>query len=326
MGFDAENWKPTESSRPGSSATLANRTHTWIKAENPGPLIFVVGAMHGNELAGLVAGERVVAALADSGSLTAGEVLVVVGNRQAMKRGRRYIDRDLNRRWDAKGVQRLLSRRKDERSREDKEQQELLSIFEELTADPERQAIYLDLHSTSGEAAPFACVMPTPENQALCAHLDVPQVLDLQRYIDSPSMVWWVERGRPALGIEGGLHEDPETVDRLERVIWETLRGLEMVEEIPSDRLGVGGVDAALRGRSFRVVHRRGVIPGMSFLMEPGFHSFQGIREGQVLATERTGTVRSPCDGYIFLPRYQDQGDDGFFIMIAADEDPSLTR
>jgi len=322
LALDAENWEPSESSRPGSSAILAERTHAWIQGARSGPLILVVGAMHGNELAGLVAGGRVVNALQESGSLIAGEMIVVVGNRQAMQRGRRYVDRDLNRRWDSKGIQRLISRRRDERSREDTEQEDLLAIFEELTADTERRAIYLDLHSTSGEAAPFACVMPTPENQAICAHLDVPQVLDLQRYIDSPSMVWWVDRGRAALGVEGGLHEDPRTVDRLERVIWETLHGLEMVDENPSARSDKGKVDASLHGRSFRVVHRRGVIPGMAFQMEPGFHSFQAIREGQVLATERTGTVRSPCDGYIFLPRYQDQGDDGFFIMVAADENP----
>lgn len=326
MALDAEKWEPTEPLRPGSSDVLASRTHAWIKGARSGPLILVVGAMHGNELAGLVAGRRVVDLLEQTSGLLNGEVLVVVGNRRAMARGRRYIDRDLNRRWDASGVQRLLSRREDERSREDKEQEDLLAIFEEVTEDQERQAIYLDLHSTSGEASPFACVMPTPENQVVCDHLDVPRVLDLQKYIDSPSMVWWVERGRAALGIEGGLHEDPLTVDRLERVIWEALSGLEMIQDIPEERREVGGVDEQLRGRTFRVVHRRGVIPGMSFEMEPGFHSFQEIRRGQALATERTGVIRSPCDGYIFLPRYQDQGDDGFFVMVAADDAPAPTR
>ena len=47
--------------------------------------------------------------------------------------------------------------------------------------------------------------------------------------------------------------------------------------------------------------------------MEPGFANLQKISEGQLLARDRTGAIRSTERGLILLPLYQDQGNDGFF-------------
>jgi succinylglutamate desuccinylase len=49
--------------------------------------------------------------------------------------------------------------------------------------------------------------------------------------------------------------------------------------------------------------------------MNPGFPSFRQVEEGEVVALNRTGSVRAPMSGYIFLPRYQDLGEDGFFLL-----------
>jgi len=51
------------------------------------------------------------------------------------------------------------------------------------------------------------------------------------------------------------------------------------------------------------------------FVMEPGFTNFQRIFKGQVLAKNNKGDVLSPVDGNIFMPLYQKQGNDGFFIV-----------
>ena len=117
--------------------------------------------------------------------------------------------------------------------------------------------------------------------------------------------------------VSRGLHEDPGTIDQLERMLWEVLVLRGMVASMPD--LTGERVDAELRGKTFRVVHRHGVVPGSSFAMEPGFSSFQAVRRGQVLAFDSHGALRSPIDGHIFLPRYQDQGDDGFFLMELVD-------
>jgi succinylglutamate desuccinylase len=48
--------------------------------------------------------------------------------------------------------------------------------------------------------------------------------------------------------------------------------------------------------------------------MEPGFRNFQQLRQGQVLARDRTGEITAHETGLILLPLYQTLGDDGFFL------------
>ena len=43
--------------------------------------------------------------------------------------------------------------------------------------------------------------------------------------------------------------------------------------------------------------------------------NFQTIKTGDVLAHNEHGPVSSPMDGLILMPKYQPQGDDGFFIV-----------
>jgi hypothetical protein len=49
--------------------------------------------------------------------------------------------------------------------------------------------------------------------------------------------------------------------------------------------------------------------------MKPGFTNFMRVRKGDVLATDVRGEVRAPRTGRVFMPLYQAQGDDGFFIV-----------
>ena len=60
--------------------------------------------------------------------------------------------------------------------------------------------------------------------------------------------------------------------------------------------------------------------PGEHFEMEPGFANLENVRRGQLLA--RTGpqgeiAVLSPFDGLLLMPKYQEQGSDGFFLAPA---------
>ena len=52
--------------------------------------------------------------------------------------------------------------------------------------------------------------------------------------------------------------------------------------------------------------------------MRPGFHNFQPVRRGEVLASVDPGSgareVQSPIAGRVLMPRYQALGDDGFFL------------
>ena len=47
--------------------------------------------------------------------------------------------------------------------------------------------------------------------------------------------------------------------------------------------------------------------------MEPGFVNIHRTAEGTLLAREQDAEIRAPFDGYVLLPLYQKQGEDGFF-------------
>lgn len=63
------------------------------------------------------------------------------------------------------------------------------------------------------------------------------------------------------------------------------------------------------------LVYQHMIQPGDRFRMRPGFRNFQPVKEGEWLATDREGRIVAHCDGYLLMPLYQNQGNDGFFIV-----------
>jgi succinylglutamate desuccinylase len=55
--------------------------------------------------------------------------------------------------------------------------------------------------------------------------------------------------------------------------------------------------------------------PGDDFRMRPGYQNFQPVKKGEWLANDQDGKIVARCDGYILMPLYQSQGDDGFLII-----------
>ena len=62
------------------------------------------------------------------------------------------------------------------------------------------------------------------------------------------------------------------------------------------------------------VVRRHAIGPEDQFKMEPGFANIQHVRQGELLARDRSGEIRASSEGYVVLPLYQGLGDDGFFF------------
>jgi succinylglutamate desuccinylase len=49
--------------------------------------------------------------------------------------------------------------------------------------------------------------------------------------------------------------------------------------------------------------------------MKRSFENFDYVEKGTLLATNRYGDVLASSDGYLLMPLYQVQGDDGFFLL-----------
>lgn len=272
-----------------------------------GPTVVFIGATHGNEPAGVLALQRVFACGLDG---VRARVHGVVGNLRALVRGRRYVDHDLNRGWSEAVANDLRSRPREALGAEDHERLDLLDFFDGLPT----PTTFVDLHTTSGHAAPFSVVPDQHGNRALAREMGIPALLGLAESLEGNLVSFLGDRGHVGIGIEGGEHHDPASVDHHESVVWMTLAALGCIQDDPAThrsrlRSATLGHPAAAR-----VVFRHGVDDDDCFVMEPGLSNFQPIDAGQVVARDRAGLIRAPMDGLMMLPKYQGQGDDGFFI------------
>jgi predicted deacylase len=284
----------------------------------PGPTIVAFGAIHGNEPAGALAIERVFARIDGERLPVRGRLIGLSGNLRALGERRRFLDRDLNRRWTAENIARLVNAGGDEAS-EDGETLALLAEIVPLLRAAGGPVVFLDLHSTSGPARPFSCMADVLRNRRIALALPIPVVLGLEEVIDGSMLGYFCDLGHVGVAVEGGQHDDPATVDGLESALLLTLVAAGALA--PDELRDMSQHRARLLARSAglpsvcEIRHRHVVGAGDEpFTMAPGWENFQPVRKGQVVARDRAGEVRAPHDGLMMLPRYQGQGDDGFFV------------
>jgi predicted deacylase len=280
--------------------------------------VVLIGGMHGNEPAGPRAIVRVLSVLQERQLPLRGRVLGLAGNVGALQTGSRYLARDLNRGWTRLEVGSLLDPCAGRDLPEDREQRELLSAIVPLIARAREPVVFLDLHSTSGDSPPFTCLSDVLRNRAVAFSFPVPVVLGIEEILDGTILGYLCDLGHVAVGVEGGRSDDPVTVARHECAIWSTLvaAGALRAEDAPELatqreqlRKAASGTPAVVE-----ILHRHRVSAGDGFEMLPGFRSFMPVQKGQVVARDRNGEVRCPESGLMLMPRYQGQGEDGYFL------------
>jgi len=287
-----------------------------------GPLFVAIGGLHGNEPAGISAAELVLERLLEEGPELRGRFVALRGNRAALAIDQRYVERDLNRIWtqaDVVGMQRDPAHldRADEA-----ELRSLLGTFRELFQDAvggkvPREIIVLDLHSTSGPSKPFLCMADTLQNRRVAFALHVPVILGLEEALEGTLLDFMSEAGHIAMAFEGGAHLDPETVACHEAAIW---CGLVAAGSLQEGAVDVSEKEALLKRLAVgspgivEVLYRHGTRGGDGFTMDPGWANFQPVKRGERVAADDDGEIGSPLSGRLLLPRYQSQGDDGFFV------------
>lgn len=288
----------------------------------PGPLFVVVGGLHGNEPAGIKAAERVLEALVEAGPVMQGRLVALRGNRAALSRDQRYIERDLNRMWTQADLVGLGSDPAHLDGDDEAELRSLVETFGELFREPiggrvPREVVLLDLHSTSGPSTPFLCMADTLQNRRVAFALRVPVILGLEEALEGTLLDFMSEAGHIAMAFEGGAHQDPETVRCHEAAIWCGLVAADCLSEADGDLAAqVALLKRLTEGAPaiVEVLYRHGTRPGDGFTMDPGWSNFQSVKRGERVAEDDSGEIVAPLAGRLLLPRYQAQGDDGFFV------------
>jgi succinylglutamate desuccinylase len=287
--------------------------------EVAGPLVIIIGGIHGNEPAGVYAMERVLERLRTTWAPFKGKMMCLAGNVGALNLGQRYLQSDLNRMWLPSRVEQMRLRSPSSFTAEEIEQHELLRGIDSLLADAPGPVIVLDLHTTSSEGAPFAIISDTLTNRHMAGQFGVPIILGLEENIDGTILNYINQFGHTAIGFEAGQHAAAASIQNHEATIWLTL--------IAAGCLAAGGapdpatlrrtLQEASRGLPpfFELRYRHGIDPSDGFTMQPGFSNFHPVRKNQALASDRKGMVSSPESGFLFMPLYQSLGEDGFFLI-----------
>ena len=292
-----------------------------VKHQRPGPVaVFLVG-MHGNEPAAVEAAKQWL----ETGAVhqCKGSVYILLGNKAALVQGQRFVDVDFNRIWSREHLKTAKKPRNPAAPNPPHEYKELLALEAEISAIMEthqKDALYFfDLHTTSSDSVPFLPFNDTLANRQLAAQFDVPLVLGIEEYLDDTFMSYINDLKHPAVAFEAGQHQDPLSIKRHGCFIQLVLHHLGMLklEEVEWENchLQISGQMNRSQTGFFDIRHRHHVHPESGFKMLPGFRSFSRVSKGQVLARDIQGDIPSPYHGLIFMPLYQDQGQDGFFIV-----------
>jgi len=299
-----------------------------LGGKEKGPLIILIGGLHGNELTGIKAIERVFKKIREDKLEIRGKIIGLKGNKKAIEKKERYIDYDLNRCWTVEHIQHLSNSHYT--FAEDEEILELNTIFEGLSSYEATQRVCVDLHTTSSDNGNFIVVPEVTSNDPVIDALKLPLILDLEKHIKGTLLKYLTRKGYLAFAFEGGLIGSEVAIELHTAGIWEILLASGAVS--PAQINGVMQIGTLLQTfaselpHKLRVRHHYWITGEDNFRMKPGYLNFQKVKAGEVIAEDRNGQIQIPMDGLIFMPLYQRSGNDGFFVVEEIDPLKRINR
>ncbi len=281
------------------------------------PTVVIFAGIHGNENAGVEASKKVLHQIKKKNTPFNGNLFVILGNINALRKGLRFEDIDLNRIWNKENIE-AIENNSIELNAEVKEQIEIYRIIKEILKFEKGPFYFIDLHTTSSPTVPFITISDSLNNRKFSSNFPVPVVLGIEEYLDGPLLTYINEYGHIALGFEGGQHADPQSVNNCEAFIWKALvhskcvakkniSNYEKYKKILSD--------LCCKYQFFEINYRYALEKNEKFKMISGFINFETIKKDQELARSNGSDITAISDGRIFMPLYQDLGEDGFFIL-----------
>ncbi|WP_026953470.1 succinylglutamate desuccinylase/aspartoacylase family protein [Algoriphagus vanfongensis] len=285
--------------------------------QTSGPFFLVSGAVHGNEPSGVLAVERVISKLIKEKPKMKGKILGVVGNLTALAHNVRMIDQDLNRVCTPELAE-VLKKEENIDFQEGIEFHELVLIIEKLEKDSiQKEIFFMDLHTTSSVTIPYVSVNKKEANFEFAKEIPLPLVKGIEQFIPGHFDHFLTQRGHIGFTMEAGQHDDSKSVDFHEAAIWIALIHTGMLKrtDIDYDYYYHLLKKSSPIQEEFEVIYRLDLKSDQEFTMEPGFENFSHVKPGQLLAKLDGEKIIADDEFRVFLPLYQKQGSDGFFIV-----------
>lgn len=289
-----------------------------LKGKEPGPTVIFTGGVHGNEPAGIFALDKVLKEIKEQHIPLKGNFYAISGNLWALERGVRYHQEDLNRLWTSKKMEDLLTDKLEMKHEDIAQQVEIYDVLREILDTQKGPFYFIDLHTTSSKTTPFLTVNDSLLNRKFTTQYPVPMILGIEEYLDGPLLSYINALGYVAFGYEGGQHDALSSIASMISFIYLSLVFSGSIEQQAIDFQHYYQFLAKASKASqdiYEIFSRREIKTGETFRMKEGFSNFQEIQKGEVLAESDGESILAPADGKIFMPLYQSQGNDGFFLI-----------
>ncbi len=292
-----------------------------------GPLLIVFGAMHGNEPAGVLALEQMFDMLEKEPTNNPdfefkGRLVGLTGNLKARKKNVRFLKKDLNRQWTLENVAKVKASLLEALDPEEQEMKELLEVVEaEIHDFKPSKIVFLDLHTTTAFGGIFSIPNHDPESLKIALELHAPVVKGLLKGIKGTTLHYFINENFKeevvAVTFESGQHNEELSVKRAIAALTNCMRTIGCVQkehvENRHDSILIEYSKSLPKITELVMIHD--IQPGDNFQMKAGYKNFQSVKKGELLASDKHGEIRAESDGVILMPLYQQQGDDGFFLV-----------
>lgn len=285
-----------------------------------GPTIIILAGMHGNEPAGVEAVSDVLDTLGDVRPDFSGKLVGLRGNINALQHGVRFIDEDMNRIWFPSIIDEIRETPRHQLdSSERVEIKHLLQILDRLTTETDLPTIIVDVHTFSAEGWMFTITNRESRQKKLLSQLYAPMVFGIEETLRGTALRYYQDKGMISFGLEGGQHKNSLTAYNTRASIILMLEAAGCIEkdQVPEIKEFQQHLKTHTKflPTQTELVYQHIIEPGDDFAMRPGYKNFQQVKKGEWLANDHEGKIRARCDGYILMPLYQSQGNDGFFII-----------
>ena len=292
-----------------------NRLINKIEGKQPGPTVVFFGGIHGNENSGVLAIKDVLDKINKKD--VKGTIYGISGNLKALEKQQRFIDQDLNRIWTKEQIASIKN--KTNLNTEESELLELLSILNTVIETNKPPFYFIDLHTTSSKTLPFITINDALINRKFSNLFPVPIVLGIEEYLNGPLLSFINELGFVSLGFESGQHHDLQSITNSVAFVYLTLifSGVlcEKGDKDFNNYYNKLKIQSSNLVDVFEVIYLHKIKEKDTFKMYDGFKSFQSLKKNTILAINNKTEIKAPFSGRIFMPLYQKQGAEGFFII-----------
>jgi succinylglutamate desuccinylase len=304
-----------------------NRVICRYDGAEKGPLLICLGGVHGNEPAGVQA-IHIIATLLDAepainpGFVFKGRMVGISGNVQAISRGQRFIQADLNRSFKRDHVEMLLRQPRENLQNEAREVYDIVTAVNAEIEDynPDK-IVVLDIHSTSAHGGIFVIASQDAESIRIGKELHAPVILDFVQEVNGTTLGYFTRdnyhREICTVVFECGQHEEPLSVNRAIAAIINCMRTIGCVSSDAVENKHDQLLHEFSQGlpKVARLVERYGIPQDGAFRMSRQYQNFEAVSAGEIVGFLEREPVKASHAGLILLPRLQDQGDDGYFIV-----------